>query len=266
VPASTRATSTSATTTSTFPRSSSRSLVPRVEPATDPVTVRLGPAWVRWSGRSHGHVGLARPEADDDNDGIASRRVSVVDLPWSWLHQVHGNGVVIVDEPGGGPSGTDADAMVTRCPGAALAVFTADCAPIALASPDGVIGLAHAGWRGLLAGVVERTVDAMTSMGATTISAALGPCIRAGCYEFGVGDLDDVAAVLGPGVRSTTTWGAPALDLGAAARAALERAGARLALDTGACTACTTSWYSHRARAETERQATVVWLDRRPVP
>ena len=96
---------------------------------------------------------------------------------------------------------------MSATPGCALAVLTADCAPVALASPEGVFGVAHAGWRGLVAGVLERTVDAMRALGATEIGAVLGPCIRAECYEFGPADLDRVAARLGDGVRATTAVG-----------------------------------------------------------
>jgi YfiH family protein len=218
--------------------------------------IALGTAQVRWTSRTDGHLGLLRP--GDDAAALAARRQAVAARPWSWLHQVHGTGVVTVDRAGG-PTGQDADALVTTVDGVVLAVFTADCAPVALSSPEGVVGVAHAGWRGLARGVIDRTVDAMRAQGATSVSAALGPCIRAGCYEFGPRDLDEVAAVLGDGVRATTTWGTPSLDLAAAVATALCRAGAVLAADAGACTACSETWFSHRARGETARQATLVW-------
>jgi YfiH family protein len=220
--------------------------------------IALGAAQVRWTSRIDGHLGLLRP--GDDRDALEARRRAVAAQPWSWLHQVHGATVVTV-RGAGDPTGQDADALVTAAAGVVLAVFTADCAPVALSSPEGVVGIAHAGWRGLAGGVVERAVDAMRSLGATSVSAALGPCIRAGCYEFGARDLDRVAAVLGDGVRASTTWGTPALDLAAAVTASLSRAGAVLTADAGACTACSDTWFSHRARAETDRQATLVWRD-----
>jgi polyphenol oxidase len=183
----------------------------------------------------------------------------LVALPWSYLHQVHGADVVEVGWPGEG-TGVDADALVSGCRGAALAVFTADCAPVTLTSPEGIVAVAHAGWKGAAAGVLTRTVAAMTAKGATHIEAALGPCIRAGCYEFGERDLDLVAGRLGDEVRSTTTWGTPSLDLAAAVRQSLARVGVEVVLDVGACTACSQSWFSHRAKGEVCRQATVVWL------
>lgn len=189
---------------------------------------------------------------------VAARRRAVVDLPWTWLHQVHGAGVVRVTRPGGGAA-TLADAAVTAEAGCALAVLTADCAPVALASREGVIGVAHAGWRGVAAGVIEATVAEMEALGATGIEAAVGPCIHAECYEFGGTDLDEVAARLGAAVRATTAGGAPALDLPAAVHIALERAGIESVTDAGTCTACSPSYFSWRAGRETQRQATVVW-------
>lgn len=151
-------------------------------------------------------------------------------------------------------AGDEADAAVTRVPDAKLAVRTADCVPIVLEG-EGVVGVVHAGWRGLAAGIVPATIDAMG--GATR--AIVGPHIRAGCYEFGSDDLDTVAAALGDRVRATTTWGTPALDLTAAVRAALHDDDIEIS-DAGACTACTDVYFSWRARKDTARFATVAWM------
>ena len=130
---------------------------------------------------------------------------------------------------------------------------------MALAGTDGVTGVAHAGWRGVAAGVIEATVAAMEALGAIGIEAVIGPCIHAECYEFGPDELDFVAARLGDGVRATTAAGTPALDLPAAVRAALERAGVEKVDDAGVCTACSGDHFSWRARQERQRQATVIW-------
>lgn len=244
--------STSATTNSTSPASSSSR-----GPATP--SFALGPARVCFTDRSHGDLGYrGRPDAGVPV-ALDQRRRAVVDRPWTWLHQVHGAAVVVVGEPGEG-AGSEADASVGTHPRAALSVLTADCAPVALASPEGVIGVAHAGWRGLVAGVIEAAVDSMRALGATEVEAALGPCIRPGCYEFGEDDLAAVVAALGDGVRSTTASGRPALDVPAAVAAVTARAGASLVVDTGVCTACSPDHFSYRARGEVERQAAVVWL------
>jgi len=186
-----------------------------------------------------------------------SRRRDVVDLPWVVPTQVHGAVVVDVDGPHVLPG--DADALVSACPGIALAVLTADCAPVALSSPQGVIGVAHAGWRGLVAGVVERTAEAMRRLGATDIEAVVGPCIHPCCYRFGTEDLAQVTARLGDEVASLDSDGHPALDVPAGVRRVLATAGVDTVTDVGRCTACGGGLWSWRARQDRQRQATVVW-------
>ncbi len=100
------------------------------------------------------------------------------------LKQVHGVQVVTVREPWGIGAGPEADAMVTDVPGLGLGVITADCAPVLFADAGArVVGAAHAGWRGALAGVLEATVAAMQALGASGIKAAIGPCIHQASYE-----------------------------------------------------------------------------------
>jgi len=198
---------------------------------------RIGGADVVFTDRAAGDLGHAGEYVHAVRPEVEARRRAVVDLPWTWLRQVHGDRVVVVDEPGGG-AGQRADAAVTDRPGCALAILTADCAPVALIASDGVVGVAHAGWRGLVGGVLERTVQVMRAGGASDVRALLGPCIRPGCYEFGADDLAQVARRLGDGVRATTASGAPALDVPAAVRAALGRVGVVDVDDVGVCTAC----------------------------
>ena len=102
------------------------------------------------------------------------------------LHQVHSAKVVTVSEPFS--ERPQADAMVTRTPDLALGVLTADCMPVLFADAQaGVIGAAHAGWRGALDGVLEATLDAMEAIGATRsdIQAKIGPSISQRAYEVG---------------------------------------------------------------------------------
>jgi hypothetical protein len=215
---------------------------------------------VRFTGRAEGDLGHAGAwvGVSDVDPAVEARRRAVVDRPWSWLRQVHGDAVHVVGGPGG-CAGEVGDALVTADAAVAVAVLTADCAPLALASDEGIVAAVHAGWRGLVAGVIDRTAERMRALGATDVVAALGPCIHAECYEFSARDLDEVAAELGDGVRGVTAGGRPALDVPAAVRAGLERAGVRLVHDADVCTACSDGHYSHRARGELERQAVVVW-------
>jgi YfiH family protein len=206
------------------------------------------------------------PHAGTDPDELTRRREAVAPGPWTWLRQVHGSTVVRVDEPGGG-AGVEADAAVTDRPGAVLAVHTADCAGVLLWGPTAsgrpVVGAAHAGWRGLEAGVLEATVAALRDLGATGVTWRLGPCISPSAYEFGDADLDRLVARHGTALRAATPAGRPALDLRAGVAAALSAAGARPDHDPGdvPCTAGDPGWYSWRARGDRGRQAAVVWWE-----
>ena len=218
----------------------------------------MGDATVLFTGRAEGDLGHGGAFVTEVRDDVAARRRAVVDLPWSWVRQVHGDEVVRVEEPGGG-AGTTADAAVTDQSGCALAVLTADCAPVALVGSEGSVGVVHAGWAGLLAGVVAAGVKELRALGASDIAAVLGPCIHAECYEFGLDDLVDVTDRFGPSVAARTAAGSPALDLPAAVKVALAEQDVHQVDDVGLCTACSSEHYSWRARRETERQAAVVW-------
>jgi polyphenol oxidase len=182
-----------------------------------------------------------------------------VDHPWTWLRQVHGPKVVLVAAPGA-RAGEEADASVTAATGAVLAVHTADCAPVAMVSPHGV-AVAHAGWRGAAAGVLQGAVAELRGLGDGPVHAVVGPLIGPECYEFGAEDLVTVVQALGEHVAARTSAGTPALDLPAAVGAALEAAGVDDVEWVGGCTAHADGWYSHRARGDQARQAVLVWIE-----
>jgi len=210
-------------------------------------------AAIRFSRRVDGDLRI-----DGDPAALAAARQRLAPGAWTWLRQVHGAEVVVVREPGE-HAGAEADAAVTAVPGAVLAVHTADCVPVLL---DGgaAVGAAHAGWRGLVGGVLERTVAALHDLGATEVTAHVGPHIRPRCYEFGAAELDEVAARYGDAVRAETAWGTPALDLAAGVRAALAPLGVDV-VDHGGCTACEPeALRSHRARGDVGRQAATIVL------
>lgn len=171
------------------------------------------------------------------------------------LMQVHGADVVEVNEPWEPGAGPRADAMVTKQPGIALGVITADCAPILLADRQaGVVGAAHAGWRGAVAGVIEATVSAMIELGADAgrITAAIGPCIAQGSYEVGtdvhhavVSRDADHAHCLAPG-RRDAHW---QFDLAGYCVARLAGSGIRSIATLGVDTAADEQrFFSHRRR------------------
>ena len=212
---------------------------------------------MRFTGRAEGDLGHGGRYATSVTPAVEARRRAVLDRPWTWLRQVHGAGVVVAGSPGDG-AGSVADAAVTDKTGGALAVLTADCAPVALAAHEGVVGVAHAGWAGLEAGVLQRTVEKMRGLGASRIQALIGPRIGPECYQFGEQDLDRLAATLGDTVRALTSDGTPALDLPAAIIATLTGMDVDVA-DTGICTACSPNHFSWRRSKDWARQAAVVW-------
>jgi YfiH family protein len=190
--------------------------------------------------------------------GVDQRRQRLVALPWTWLRQVPGRDVVVVEHPGA-RCGATADGAVTSVPGAALSVQVADCAPVAVLGASAV-GVAHAGWRGLVAGIVPAVVDAVRRLSPGPLRAVIGPCIRPPCYAFGDVELDRVSAVVGDEVRARTSAGDPALDLAAGVRSALAGAGVAHCDDVAVCTVCSPRHWSYRRDGAAERQALTVWL------
>jgi len=129
------------------------------------------------------NVGFGSGDAPEKVSENRARAMAALDLPADRLvtcFQTHSPEVVVVDQPWRREDNPRADAMVTRRRGLALGILTADCVPILLADPAAsVIGAAHAGWRGALAGVTDATIQAMVRLGAVPerIRAAIGPCI-----------------------------------------------------------------------------------------
>ena len=206
--------------------------------------------------------GVSLPPWDGLNLGLAvgdmqdhvqhnRRVVSVwVGAPVAFATQVHGRDVAVVDGPP--PEGTDsvavADALVTTRTDVALAVLVADCIPVLLADPDaGVVAAAHAGRGGLVAGVLQAALGAMTDLGARPVNilATLGPSIAGQSYEVPAELRDQVAQVL-PAASAVTSWGTAALDLRAGAEAVLRAAGVRSVRRLDRDTFLDAALYSHR--------------------
>jgi len=236
------------------------------------LSVTLGPARA-WCSDRRGGVSAApfatlnvADHVGDDEERVAENRrrmAAAAGAPppetWTWLHQVHGSAVLVVQGAPGPGSPPTADAAVTAVPGRPLVVVTADCAPLVLAN-DHALGVVHAGHRGLLAGVVEAAVEALARIGRGPVRAFLGPCIRPDAYEFGADDLAPLVQRFGPAVASRTAWGTPALDVPAAVGAALARVGVGDLADCGICTSASADHFSHRRDGRTGRQATLAVL------
>ncbi len=189
--------------------------------------------------------------------GFDQVREAIHTGPWSWLRQVHGDNVIVVDGPGD-EAGATGDAVVTSQFDTPIAVTTADCAPVVLIGTTAV-GVVHAGWKGLMADVISATALVLDEMGATPLETYLGPCIQPANYEFSTADLDAVAGRFGAQVRSETLGGTPALDMTAAVAAAC------VEVNWPAPTRppCTSAphLFSHRTRGDAGRQTTVAWIE-----
>ena len=229
----------------------------------------------------HGAGGSAAPfdcfnlgaRNGDGPTAVASNRAHLCRLgalpaPPHWLRQVHGTEVLRFDQPLHAPQPVEAepeaDAAITAVPGVVLAVLTADCLPVVFAAADGSeVGVAHAGWRGLAAGVLEATVAAMHTP-PSRLQAWLGPAAGPQAYETG-GEVRDAFTGTDPGAAAAFVASRPGhwrLDLYALARRRLLAAGMDAAAihGGGLCTISDRSrFYSHRRDQRTGRMATVVF-------
>lgn len=189
-----------------------------------------------------------------DSPSAPTRRAEITAEPWVLVRQVHSARVVDAAEL---DAPVEADAILTDELDVPIAVQGADCAPIAFATESGPIAVAHVGWRGLLAGIVEETID---RLGEVPHTAIVGPTICASCYEFSAADLDSVVERYGEAVRATTSDGTPALDMAAGIRAALDGSGVIDIRFVSGCTSCEAGGFSHRRRADPQRHALVAVL------
>jgi YfiH family protein len=223
-------------------------------------------AWVteRGTGNRYGELNLAT-HVGEDPARVARNRArlrTALALPTEpvWLEQVHGQRVLDLDRD----SVVDADGAVTGTAGVVCAVLTADCLPVLLTSRDGRrVGVAHAGWRGLLGGVISAAVTALNA-GPGGVVAWLGPAIGPSAYEVGA-DVRDPFVAREPRadrrfVRNARgRWQA---DLFGLARDALAAAGVGDVYGGGVCTYTESRrFFSHRREAPCGRMATLIWRE-----
>ncbi len=247
-----------------------------------PATVRALSTW-RCGGASlspyaslnlGGHVG-------DSADAVAENRrrlAAAAGLPAEpvWLTQVHGTAVADLDAVAKLDAVIDldaddraevgpADAAFTRQPGRVCAILTADCLPVLLAAEAGdLVGAAHAGWRGVAAGVIEATVQAM-AVAPPGILAWLGPAIGPAHFEVGA-EVREALLAADPGAGAAfvaNSRGRFMADLAALVRRRLAALGVSHIYGGGECTFATAErYFSHRRDGVTGRQATLIWLAR----
>lgn len=216
-------------------------------------------------------LNLARHVRDDVANVDENRRRLAALLPTepAWLEQVHGVQVFDADMPGDGGPCPRADAAVTTMPNRVLAIMTADCLPVVIGDVDGVaLGVAHAGWRGLAAGVLENTLEQLRQKhsGASAWRAWIGPAIGQPHFEVGADVLQAFVQAdprcqefFAPGGKEGK-WLA---DLSGLASYRLRMAGVDDIQASGYCSyAQADSFYSYRRDASSGRMATVAWLER----
>ncbi len=214
-------------------------------------------------------LNLSQAVGDDPNAVRANRDLVVGSLglggPFALPEQVHGAGLAWVDGSNAGAGFTrpedrapGADALATRERGAPVAVMTADCVPVALASPaTGVLAVVHAGWRGLAAGVIARVIGEFDEPG--DVLAAIGPAIGPDHYEVRDDVAERVAAGSEAGAVVERREGRTFLDLAGTAEATLRSLGVGRVDVVRLCTACEPArLFSHRRdEGRTGRQAVV---------
>lgn len=244
------------------------------------MTVPLGfapdwpaPAAVRaWATERAGGVSSARyatlnlaTHVGDDPGSVAANRARLrtsLDLPSDpvWLEQVHGSKVLDLDVDAVAP----ADGAVTARAGVVCAVLTADCLPVLFCERSGRrVGVAHAGWRGLLGGVLPAAVQALGAP-AGDVLAWLGPAIGAAAYEVG-DEVRSAYLAADPGAArhfAANARGRWQADLYGLARASLAAAGVSAVHGGAFCTFTeATRFFSHRRDAPCGRMATMIWID-----
>jgi len=199
----------------------------------------------------------------DDPQAVAANRDrlnSLLPQPPRWLRQVHGASVVEADALEGRP---EADAGIARRPGTVCAVLVADCIPVLLADRAGTtVAIAHAGWRGLAAGVIENTAHRM-AVDPRGLIAYLGPGIGPGAFEVGA-DVRDTFLARDAGAAAAFTPHAAGkwlADLFLLARQRLRRAGVGEIHGGALCTySDARRFFSYRRERTTGRMAAVIWL------
>jgi YfiH family protein len=225
----------------------------------------------RWGGVSaepYAELNLGGAVGDDpaavrENRKRAAHALGIDPADVVWMNQVHGaEGFVATGRQAEGEAPA-VDCVATRTPGLALAVLTADCAPVLLADPDaGVIGAAHVGRPGLAKGVTGTVVALMRELGAERITAVTGPSVCGRCYEVPEALRAEVAAGT-PEAYAETSWGTPALDIPAGVHAQLARHDVTVRNEAHRCTLESEDHFSYRRSSRTGRLASYIWLGSR---
>jgi copper oxidase (laccase) domain-containing protein len=212
--------------------------------------------FIRTSDRADGSLRITEPAFDHNLEHLWPAPHEV-----TWLRQVHGKKIVTVERPGE-HVGVEADGSFTTALGVTLAITTADCAPVVIAAADEdahALAVVHTGWRGLLAGIVEKGANSVIrAVPNGRRFAFCGPCIGPEHYEFASADLAPIVERYGDAVRSWTTAGAPSLDLFAGVARALDRSG--FPAPQRPPSTARPSYFSHRTGRDTRKSGRMMTL------
>ena len=222
-------------------------------------------------------------KSGDDLAAVATNRARLLKLAGvseaAWLEQIHGAGIVraedVLAQAHANGTPTRADASVTDRPGTVCVVMVADCMPVLFCDEAGrAVGAAHAGWRGLAAGIVEQTAQRVAELAgveAGALHAYLGPSIGPDAFEVGADVRDAFMNGVGAAQRDATANafvehprnpGKYLADLPALARLRLQRLGVTRIVGGDLCTVTQRErFYSYRRDRETGRMAALIWLD-----
>ena len=221
-------------------------------------------------GLPYGGFNLGMHVGDDPLAVLANRQrlQTIVPSQPVWLEQVHGTHVVTLNGADD-PLAPTGDAVMTTTPGVVCAIMTADCLPVLMADQQGrIVGAAHAGWRGLAAGVLDSLVAGMCRLAQETpvnLTAWLGPAIGPTAFEVGREVRDafltqspDHAVCFSPRADHPGKWLA---DLPQLATQKLNRLGVTAVTDSNCCTYRASEYYSYRREKITGRMASMIWID-----
>ena len=175
------------------------------------------------------------------------------------IRAVHGSSIAVADDSTLNEVG-DVDGLVSRTPGIALLAMAADCVPMVMADPVGVIAVVHAGWRGLASGVALAAIDSMVDAGAQveSIECILGPAICGRCYPVDQARYDEVVG-REPSAASMSATGQVSLDIRTGVAAQLARRGVSVT-QVGPCTFESHDYFSYRRDAVTGRHGALITL------
>ena len=147
-----------------------------------------------------------------DKASLEKNRLRLSNNEWNWLSQEHGTGIILLED-GERSLGSKGDAIITSSLGKVISVTVADCMPVLLMSESGTFTLIHLGWRGIINGLLNLTIESMKKISHGEITSVLGPCIKSCCYEFGKMEIGRFCEKFGEEAEASTSDGRSSINL-----------------------------------------------------